>query len=109
MSRSDPLTSAYLNEKVDLNKLKMYLKEQGLPFAFKEVKGGTNLYFRVKDKELAKKALERVISGLNKEPKKILRTPGTMTFKEKLEYVQKSPAYKGSITKSKQQSKGRGI
>lgn len=55
MSRSDPLTSAYLNEKVDLNKLKMYLKEQGLPFAFKEVKGGTNLYFRVKDKELAKK------------------------------------------------------
>ncbi|EJC3722560.1 DUF3801 domain-containing protein [Enterococcus faecium] len=109
MSRSDPLTSAYLNEKVDLNKLKTHLQEQGLPFAFKEVKGGTNLYFRVKDKELAKKALERVISGLNKEPKKILRTPGTMTFKEKLEYAQKSPTYKGSINKSKQQSKGRGI
>ncbi|WP_242590268.1 hypothetical protein IGL98_000355 [Enterococcus sp. DIV0840] len=42
MSRSDPLTSAFLNEKVNLTKLKEYLGEQGLPFAFRETPEGTN-------------------------------------------------------------------
>ncbi|MGF1919082.1 hypothetical protein [Enterococcus faecalis] len=79
---------------------------QGLPFAFKKTKGGTNLYFRVKDKDLAKKALERVIIELKKDPKKILRTPGTMTFEEKLAYAQNTTAYKGVMAASKKM-KGR--
>lgn len=107
MNRSEPLSSASLNEKVDLAKLKAYLSEQGLPFAFKKTKDGrTNLYFRIKDKELAKKALERVIIELKKNSRKVLRTPGTMTFEEKLAYAQKNTAYKGIMATPKKM-KGR--
>lgn len=109
MSRSDPLTSAFLNEKVNLTKLKEYLGEQGLPFAFRETPEGTNLYFRVKDKELAKKALERVITDIKKDPKKILKKPGTMTFEEKIAYARSQTAYKGSIQPSNKKAKGRGL
>ena len=109
MARDDPLTSTHLHERVDLNKLKSFLTEQGLPFAFKETTGGTNLYFRVKYTELAKKALERVLVDLKKNPKKVLRTPGTMTFEEKLAYVQQHPQYKGSIEKVANKVKGRGV
>ncbi|EHV0179368.1 DUF3801 domain-containing protein [Enterococcus faecalis] len=109
MSRSEPVTSAFLNQKVDLNKLKDYLQDQGLPFAFKETKEGTNLYFRVKDNELAKKALENAIKDLYKNPKKILRKPESMTFEEKLAYVQKDSMYKGSISRSKTPKKGRSL
>lgn len=109
MSRSDPLTSAFLNEKVNLTKLKEHLEAQGLPFSFKEIPEGTNLYFRVKDKELAKKALEKVITDIKKDPKLILKKPGTMTFEEKIAYAQKQPFYKGSISNEKQATKGRGI
>ncbi|MFG5464391.1 DUF3801 domain-containing protein [Enterococcus faecalis] len=109
MARDDPLTSTHLHERVDLNKLKSFLTEQGLPFSFKETTGGTNLYFRVKDTELAKKALERVLVDLKKEPKKVLRTPGTMTFEEKLAYAQQHPQYKGSIEKVANKVKGRGV
>lgn len=106
LNRREPLTSSSLNENVDLVKLKKYLAEQGLPFAFKKTKNGTNLYFRVKDKELAKKALERVIIELKKNPQKVLRTPGTMTFEEKLAYAQKNTVYKGVMAAPKKM-KGR--
>lgn len=110
MSRSDPLTSAFLNEKVNLPKLKEHLEAQGLPFSFKETPKGTNLYFRVKDKELAKKALEHVITDIKKNPKIILKKPGTMTFEEKLAYAQKQTNYKGKMQQvSKTESKGRGL
>jgi len=109
MSRSDPLTSAFLNEKVNLTKLKEHLEAQGLPFSFKETTEGTNLYFRVKDKELAKKALERVITDIKKDPKMILKKPGTMTFEEKIAYAQKNASYKGKIQPTKVVTKGRGM
>lgn len=109
MSRSDPLTSAFLNEKVDFNQLKEQLNNQGLPFSFRETKEGTELFFRVKDQELAKKALERVILDIKKSPKSILKKPGSMTFDEKVAYVKQTNVYKGSINKSNPLSKGRGI
>lgn len=109
MSRSDPLTSAFLNNKVDLTKLKGYLEEQSLPFSFKETPEGTTLYFRVKDKELAKKALERVITGIKKSPSSVLKTPGKMTFEEKVAYAKSQPKYKGTITKQPLPGKGRGL
>jgi hypothetical protein len=107
MSRSDPLTSAFLNEKVDFNQLKEQLNNQGLPFSFRETKEGTELFFRVKDQELAKKALERVILDIKKSPKSILKKPGSMTFDEKVAYVKRSNMYKGNVNKTV--SKGRGI
>ena len=103
MSRSDPLTSAFLNEKVDLSKLKEKLNNQGLPFAFDEKTDGTVLFFRVKDKELAKNALDRVLKDLKTSPKAVLKTPGKMTFEEKLLYARKNYSYKGKIN-----SKGKG-
>lgn len=109
MNRSDPLTSAFLNEKVDLKKLKIYLTDQGLPFSFKETSEGTNLYFRVKDEELAKKALNHVITDIKKAPQKILRTPGMMTFEEKIAYARNNVAYKGVIQKNPTITKGRGV
>ncbi|MCA5014563.1 MULTISPECIES: DUF3801 domain-containing protein [unclassified Enterococcus] len=109
MNRSDPLTSAFLKEKVNLTKLKEHLEEQGLPFAFKETSEGTNLYFRVKDKELAKKALERVITDIKKDPKIILKKPGSMTFEEKIAYAKSQTVYKGSVQPTKQETKGRGV
>lgn len=45
MNHEGPLTSAQLYEKVNLNKLKEQLKDQGLPIASKETKEGTNFYF----------------------------------------------------------------
>ena len=63
------------------------MEAQGLPFAFKETKEGTNFYFRVKDTELAKKALERVLTDIKKNPQMILRKPNTMTFDERLAYT----------------------
>lgn len=108
MSRSDPLTSAFLNEKVNLYKLKIYLEEQGLPFSFKETSEGTNVYFRVKDTELAKKALERVITDIKKEPKIILKKPNSMTFDEKIAYARSQTAFKGTIGSVKLE-KGRGV
>lgn len=110
MSRSDPLTSAFLNEKVDLTKLKKALEDQGLPFAFKETSAGTNLYFRVKDKELAKKALEQVLTDIKKAPSKILRTPGTMTFEQKVDYAKNQMKYKGDMNRNTLSTKkGRGV
>lgn len=109
MNRSDPLTSVFLNEKVDLNKLKEGLEGQGIPFAFKETSEGTNLYFRVKDQELAKKGLEKIVSDLKTNPKKYMKKPNQMTFEEKVAYVKQSQHYKGTITPQPQQTKERGI
>nr|WP_233020263.1 DUF3801 domain-containing protein [Enterococcus faecalis] len=63
MNREDPLTSAQLHEKVNLNKLKEQLEAQGLPFAFKETKEGTNFYFRVKRYGTRKESLRTRING----------------------------------------------
>ncbi len=108
MSRSDPLTSAFLHEKVNLNKLKEALEEQGLPFSFNETKEGTHLFFRVKDNELAKNALETVIKNIQKDPKRLLKKPNSMTFDEKVAYVKQAKKYQGSIEKTATMSKGRG-
>ena len=107
MNREDPLTSAQLHEKVNLNKLKEQLEAQGLPFAFKETKEGTNFYFRVKDTELAKKALERVLTDIKKNPQMILRKPNTMTFDERLAYTAANKKYMGKIDQTKTITKGR--
>lgn len=111
MNRSDPLTSAHLNEKVDLMKLKAALTNQGLPFSFKTTSSGSTLFFRVKDKELAKNALENVLRGIKKSPGKILRTPGKMTFEEKVAYARSQYTYKGSLSQQtlrQATAKGRG-
>lgn len=107
MNREDPLTSAQLHEKVNLNKLKEQLEAQGLPFAFKETKEGTNFYFRVKDTELAKKALERVLTDIKKNPQMILRKPNSMTFDERLAYTAANKKYVGKIDQTKTITKGR--
>lgn len=85
-----PLTSEKVNESVDLDKLKEYLNEQGLAFAFKENKDGSrNLFFKVQDKELAFKALENVKNDMLSNPdgvaKRIVKDPNKITFAEKVE------------------------
>ena len=92
LARSDPTTVTFLKQGVDLNKAKIYFKECGLPFAFEKVKDGTQVYFRVKDSELAKAALSKIFTDMTTQPgetaEKLVKTPGTVTFEEKLEKAQ---------------------
>lgn len=93
LNSKDKVTSQFLNQKVDLNKVKEALKEQGLPFAFKETNEGTNVYFKTKDSELAKTALERIFTSITNEPNvfanKVLKDTTKTSFKERLEAVEK--------------------
>lgn len=92
LARSDPTTVAFLKQGVDLGKAKHYFKECGLPFAFEKVKEGTQVYFRVKDSELAKAALSKIFTDMTTQPgvtaPKLVQTPGTQTFEEKLAQAQ---------------------
>lgn len=105
-NQNDPLASQYLHEKVDLQKVKAALFEQGLGFAFKPTKEGTILFFRVKDHGLAKQALKHVLSEIKKNPTKLLKTPTHMSFEEKVAYAKQRYQYTGSINKSKAPKKG---
>ncbi|SJZ45615.1 Protein of unknown function [Pilibacter termitis] len=93
LNRQDPVTSQYLDQKVNLEHLKSYLEEQGLPFAFKKTSEGTNFFFRVKDEALANRAVENVLKDLFSNPqafaKRVLRKPEAMTFDEKVAYARK--------------------
>lgn len=88
LNAKDPVTSQFLRQEVDLKKVKHYFNAQGLPFAFKKVEGGTNLFFKVKDEALAKKALEGIFEQLTTHPaetaSQMVRPQGTQTFEEKL-------------------------
>ncbi|WP_242359014.1 DUF3801 domain-containing protein [Lactococcus petauri] len=92
LARSDPTTVTFLKQGVDLHKAKAYFKECGLPFAFEKVKEGTQVYFRVKDSELAKAALSKIFTDMTTRPghtaTKLVQTPGTQTFEEKLQKAQ---------------------
>ncbi|GAK31338.1 minor structural protein 6 [Weissella oryzae SG25] len=92
---SGPLTSQQVNQSVDLDKLKEYLNEQGLAFAFKANKDGShNLFFKVQDKGLAFKALENVKNDMISNPttftQKIAKDPAKITFADKVENALKS-------------------
>ena len=65
------------------------------------------MYFRVKDKELAKKALERVLLDISKNPQHVLKKPNTMTFEEKLAYAEAKNKYVGSMSQAINQVKGK--
>ena len=102
LNSKDKTTSVSLDLKreVDLNKLKTYLKEQGLPFAFQKTDTGVNLFFKVQNQELAKNALNRfyqaAISNAKEFSKMILKRPGQMSFEERIKYTQQK-TYQGVI------------
>ena len=85
---------------MDLNKLKAYLKEQGLPFAFQKTDQGVNLFFKVQNQALAKNALNRfyqaAISNAKEFSKMILKRPEQMSFEERVKYAQQK-MYQGVI------------
>ncbi|TRW66520.1 DUF3801 domain-containing protein [Lactococcus lactis] len=89
LNATDPVTSQFLRQEVDLKKVKHYFEEQGLPFAFKKVDQGTNIFFKVKDEILAKKALEGIFDELTAHPAEVasqlVKSPKVQTFEEKLE------------------------
>lgn len=103
LNSKDSVTMTFLNQKVDLNKLKNYMEEIGLPFSFKEVPGGTNLYFKIKDQALAQKALEKVLYTATHSPgdlaKKVVKKPGSMTFEQRLKYATEQKKFKGKLSK----------
>ena len=102
LNSKDATTSVSLDLKreVDLNKLKTYLKEQGLPFAFQKTETGVNLFFKVQNQELAKNALNRfyqaAIANAKEFSKMILKRPGQMSFEERVKYAQQK-TYQGVI------------
>lgn len=104
LNSKDPVTVKFLNQKVDFNKLKEYMEEIGLPFSFKEVPGGTNLYFKIKDQKLAQKALEKVLQSATNAPgdlaKKVVQKPHSMTFEQRLKYATEQKKFKGNLSKA---------
>lgn len=106
MNRSDPLTSVFLNKKVNLEALKQALTSQGLPFSFKESDEGTHLFFRVKDQELAKKGLESVIQSIKKHPQKVLQRYNSQTFEERIRKAKEVRQYTGRMSHAPTKTKG---
>lgn len=105
LNQKDPVSTQFLSQKVDLNKLRSYLNQHKISFAFKEDEKGVRLYFKAKDESLIAQALKPVItdvaSNLESFSKKVLKRPGTMSFKEKISYAQKHQAkYQGTIKKA---------
>ncbi|MFC4652438.1 DUF3801 domain-containing protein [Lactococcus nasutitermitis] len=92
LQSQDSVTSKFLDQKVDLNKVRNYFNDQGLPFAFKKVEGGTNLFFKVKDEKLAQKALQGIFEQLTTRPgetaSQLLKNPKQQSFEEKLQTSQ---------------------
>lgn len=104
LNSSDPISMKFLQQNVDLNQLKSYLDEIGLPFAFKEVPGGTNFYFKIKDEQLAYQALGKIFEHITKNPsdfaKKVVQNPHRMTFEQRLKYVKENKQFKGDLSKT---------
>lgn len=102
LNQRDPVSVQFLSQKVDLNKVRSYLGQHSVSFAFQEDDKGVRMYFKAKDEKLIAKALRPIINEVSADlgafSKKILKKPGTMSFKEKVEYAQKHQSqYKGSI------------
>jgi len=115
LNSSDSVSMKFLQQNVNLSQLKNYLDEVGLPFAFKEVPGGTNFYFKIKDENLAYQALGKIFEHITKDPadfaKKVVQNPKKMTFEQRLKYVRESKQYKGNLSKAssvKAPMKGKG-
>lgn len=105
LNQKDPVSVQFLSQKVDLNKLRSYLNQHSVSFAFEESENGVRMYFKAKDELLIGQALKPVITDVSKNldsfSKKVLKRPGTMSFKEKVSYAQKHQAkYQGTIKKA---------
>ena len=105
LNQKDPVSVQFLSQKVDLNKLRSYLDQHKVSFAFEETEKGVRMYFKAKDELLIAQALKPVITdvstNLESFSKKVLKRPGTMSFKERVSYAQKHQAkYKGTIKKA---------
>lgn len=102
LNQEEALTSKFLqlSNEIDIVKLKDYMKGQGLPFAYRKTEGGITLFFRIKDQELAKKALKNIyqdaVNNAQEFSKKILKKPGQMNFEERMAYA-KHARYKGQL------------
>lgn len=94
LNQSDPVTTEFLSQGTDLEKVREYLGKHGIPFSFKEASGGTNLYFKVKDEQLALDGLSKLFNELRERPgeaaKRMLKAPGKTDFKEKIEKYNKA-------------------
>lgn len=81
----------FLTNEVNLAAFKAELERYGVGFAFKHNGDGTTtLVFDFKNKSIVETALGRVLSNIQKDPKefvrKVMKTPKTMTPKEKTAY-----------------------
>ena len=86
----------FLNNEVNLEKLKDYLREYKIGFASQKLKNNrVMLAFEVKNEALVKEAYEKFLTDLTnpKESTKLnqelLKRPENMIFEEKLEHLQK--------------------
>ncbi|AXG40806.1 MULTISPECIES: DUF3801 domain-containing protein [Enterococcus] len=105
LNQKDPISVQFLSQKVDLNKVREHLGKHNISFAFEEDPNGVRLYFKVKDERMIAQALQPIIkeaaADLGSFSKKVLKKPGTMSFKEKVAYAQKHQSkYQGSIKKA---------
>ncbi|MGM0110121.1 DUF3801 domain-containing protein [Enterococcus sp. DIV0187] len=105
LNQKDSVSVQFLSQKVDLTKIRSYLNQHQVSFAFEESENGVRMYFKAKDEMLIAQALKPVIkdvsTNLGAFSRNILKRPGSMSFKERVEYAQKHQAkYQGTIKKA---------
>lgn len=91
----------FKNSPVKLEKLKTYLTEKGVGFAYKVGMEETQLIFDMKNTELVKAAAAKVVSEIIEEPEeflnKVLESPTRgMKLQDKISYYEKNVVYKGT-------------
>ncbi|MGT4665824.1 DUF3801 domain-containing protein [Enterococcus hirae] len=105
LNQSDPVSVQFLSQKVDLDKIRAYLNQHDISFAFKQDENGVKMYFKTKDQKLLTEALKPILKDITKDlgsfSRKILKRPGTMSFEERLAYARKHQAkYTGVLSKA---------
>lgn len=91
-----------LSSEVHLEKLKHYLEEVKVGFTYHQKGETTYLFFESKNRLLAEKAIQKMLSDMTKSPekfqhfsKKVLKKPHEMTPEEKISYYKTHAVYQG--------------
>ena len=91
-----------LNSEIHLAKLKQYLEEHKVGFTYYQKGEETLLFFETKNRLLAEKSIQQMLSDITKSPeklekfsKKVLKKPHEMTPEEKIAYYKTHTTYRG--------------
>ncbi|MFK4926711.1 hypothetical protein ACI1TM_08605 [Lactococcus garvieae] len=113
LNSSDPVTSEFLGQKIDVQKAKAYFEQQSLPFAFKEDTKGVQVYYKVKNKPLAHKAVENIFKHISSDPggfaQATVQKPGQQSFDQKVAQIKPEGISTGMTQGVEKKIPGKGL